>query len=235
MTSSKRLAGALMLGWALSAFAPERSAVAQQRIPSAQELETARMLYKEGKALRANGDLRGALEKLQAAHALGNTPVTGIELARTYVLAGLLVEARETALYIARIPVADDETGKSVEARTDAAHLAEELEPRIPTLVVRVPGLLPNESVRVSIDRAEVPEAATNEAQKVNPGQHEVVVRTDEGRVGRDSVEVVEGETREVAVSLSLRPRLRCNRWRPRRWRRPRPRTGRRLPASGLS
>ena len=42
-----------------------------------------------------------------------------------------------------RMPVASDETEKSVEARADAAKLAEELRPRIPTVQVRIAGLGP--------------------------------------------------------------------------------------------
>src|SRR5258708_1177786 len=135
MTWRKRLSVLAFFAAGCAAACP---AYAQQHNASAQELETARTLYKEGKELRAKGDLPGALEKFQAAHALGNTPVTGIELARTYALVGQIVEARETCLYIARMPVAPDETEKSAEARADAAKLAEELRPRIPTLLVRV-------------------------------------------------------------------------------------------------
>src|SRR5260221_7276029 len=117
MTSSE--GAALVLALAVTFGSP--MALAQSHTPTAQELETARSLYKEGKALRARGDLRGALEKLRAAHALGNTPVTGIELARTYATAGKLVDAREVCLGIARTAVASDETEKSAEARAEAA------------------------------------------------------------------------------------------------------------------
>jgi hypothetical protein len=206
MTSSRRLLASLALS--LAVLAPAR-ALAQPRAPSAQELETARTLYKEGKELRARGDLRGALEKLQAAHALGNTPVTGIELARTYVLVGRLVEAREVSLYIARIPVASDETEKSAEARTEAATLAEQLRPRIPTLVVKVQGLAAGESAHMAIDGAAVPDAAFGEPQKVNPGKHEVVVRAGEGAAGREArgeVDAPEGQTAELALTVPPAP-----------------------------
>src|SRR5258708_4039869 len=146
MTSSE--GAALVLALAVTLGSPV--ALAQSHTPTAQELETARSLYKEGKALRAGGDLGGALEKLRAAHALGNTPVPGIELARTLVTAGKLVEAREVCLGIARTSVAPDETDKSSEARADAAKLAEDLKARLATLVVDVAGLSP----RVAAHRA---------------------------------------------------------------------------------
>src|SRR4051812_21621751 len=130
MTSSKRILAAV--------FALTLSTHALAGNPSAQDFATARALYKEGKDLRAAGDLKGALEKLTAAHTLGRTPLTGIELARVEVQLGLLVEAREVCLGIARLAVEPDETSRSVEARKDAAQLAEELRPRISSLRVKV-------------------------------------------------------------------------------------------------
>ncbi|HEX3343761.1 MAG TPA: hypothetical protein VHS09_04270 [Polyangiaceae bacterium] len=211
MTSSSRrraaLAFAALLGAAL--VGPASTAFAQTHAPTAQELETARSLYKEGKELRARGDLRGALEKLQAAHALGNTPVTGIELARTYVLTGQIVEAREVCLYIARMATASDETEKSVEARAEASHLAEELRPRIPTLHVRIDGLPAGEAAHLSIDGVPVPDAALTEPQKVDPGKHAVVVRVGEGAASREArgeAAVAEGQSGEVTLVVPSPP-----------------------------
>ncbi len=208
MTSSNRraLAFALVLTTASLSGA---SALAQSHAPTAQELETARTLYKEGKELRAQGNLRGALEKLQAAHALGNTPVTGIELARTYVLAGQIVEAREVCLYIARMPTASDETEKSVEARTEAAHLAEELRPRIPTLRVTIQGLPSGETAHLSIDGVSVPDAALAEPQKVDPGKHTVAIRVGEGAAAREARGegvVTDGQAGEVTLVVPPAP-----------------------------
>ena len=124
MTSSRSLLSALALGVALAASAPAWAAG-----PTAQDLETARTLYKEGKDLRAKGDLKGALAKLLAAHSLGHTPLTGIELARVQANLGMFVEARETCLGVARMPVEADETARSADARTDAAKLADQLKP----------------------------------------------------------------------------------------------------------
>lgn len=207
MTSSRRaFAFALALSAASLAAAP---ALAQPRPPSAQQLETARSLYKEGKELRAQGNLRGALDKLQAAHALGNTPVTGIELARTQVMVGQIVEARELCLYIARIPVAGDETEKSAEARAEAAKLGEELRPRIPTLRVKVEGLPAEETAHLFIDGVRVPDAALTEPQKVDPGKHTVSIRVGEGAAAREARGegvVTEGQAGEVTLAVPPRP-----------------------------
>jgi hypothetical protein len=206
MTSSSRRALAFALVLAAGSL-PGVRASAQAHAPTAQELETARTLYKEGKELRARGDLRGALEKLQAAHALGNTPVTGIELARTYVLVGQIVEAREVCLYIARMPVASDETEKSSEARLEAASLGEELRPKIPTLRVKIEGLHPGETAHLSIDGVSVPDAALTEPQKVDPGKHTVAIRVGEGAAAREARgESMVGEGQAGEVSLTVPP-----------------------------
>jgi hypothetical protein len=179
------------------------AALAQSSPPTAQELETARTLYKEGKELRAAGDLPGAIAKLQAAHALGHTPVTGIELAKTYVLVGKLVEAREVALSVARLGVASDETEKSADARAEAAKLADELRPRIPTLAVKIRGLAQGELAHVVIDGVTIPDAAIAEPQKVDPGKHDVAVRVGDGAAAREahaSADTPEGRAIEVAV-----------------------------------
>jgi hypothetical protein len=207
MTSSSRLVLAGSLVFAGLMFSPQPAGAQAAPVPSptAQELETARALYKEGKELRARGDLAGALEKLQAAHALGNTPVTGIELARTYVMVGQIVEAREVCLYIARIAVAADETEKSVAARSEAARMAEELRPRIPTLRVKVEGLEEGEQARLSIDGGDVPEAALGQPQSVDPGKHAVAVRAGEGAAAREvsrETEVTEGQSGEITLTL---------------------------------
>ncbi|HEY8040359.1 MAG TPA: hypothetical protein VIF15_11225 [Polyangiaceae bacterium] len=216
MTSSSRRRAplalslpALTLTLTLALALAPTPAHAQPHTPTAQELETARTLYKEGKELRAQGNLKGALEKLQAAHALGNTPVTGIELARTYAMVGQIVEAREVCLYIARMPVASDETEKSVEARSDAAKLAEELRPRIPALVVKVNGLAEGDTAHLSIDGVTVPDAAFAEPLKVDPGKHLVSLRIGDGAAAREvhgEANVAEGQTGELTLTVPPAP-----------------------------
>jgi hypothetical protein len=209
MTSSR--CWLAVLGVVLAVLSMTPATFAQSNPPTAQELETARTLYKEGKELRAAGDLKGAVEKLRAAHALGQTPVTGIELARTYVLVGKLVEAREVALQIARLGVASDETEKSADARTEGAKLAEELRPRIPTLTVKIRGLAPGDVPHLSIDGVVVPDVALGEPQKVDPGKHDVLLSVGEGaaaRQARASADTPEGQAIEVALDVPPAPAL---------------------------
>jgi hypothetical protein len=202
MTSSRRRALALVALVSLATAASETRVLAQ----SAGELETARALNKEGKELRAAGKLHEALLKFKAAHDLGRTPVTGIELARTEVLVMQLVEAREVCLGIARLPVADDETERSASARDEAEKLAEELRPRIPSVLVRLSNVPLGRAPTVLIDRVVVPAAAAGEPQKVNPGRHEVAAKIGQGPEESVIVDVREAETKEVP--LTLRPEM---------------------------
>src|ERR1700737_416385 len=117
MTSSRgaRFARVLFFTSACSAgfaFIPGR-AFAET---SASDLESARELYKQGKDLRAAGDIQGALEKFKAGRPLGQPPVPGLHGGRAQMDRAQLVEAREVFLSIARLPVQSDEGEKSVGA-----------------------------------------------------------------------------------------------------------------------
>jgi hypothetical protein len=192
---------ALLLAGILSLLVTARMGRAQ----SAADLETARSLFREGRDLRAKGDLLGALEKLKAAHAAGRTPITGMELARTHAMVGQLVEAREVALDVARIPVAPDETERSAEARTEAAHLAENLRARIPTLTVHVTGAPAGAVPEVFVDGEELPAALIGEPRKLDPGAHVIAVRAPDGATAMSRATLAEGEAQEVAIAYPVR------------------------------
>jgi hypothetical protein len=202
-TRRRVLAGAtLALGVAM-ALAPCRLASAQQR--SAADIAQARDLFNEGTSLRDKGDTAGALEKLRAAHALAATPITGLELGRTYIAAGKLVEAREVLLGVGRIPVSPQETARSAAARTTAAQLAEQVRPRIARLGVHVTGAA-LDAVTVSIDGATVASDALAAPRPVNPGKHQVVAVPSSGARAEATVDIKEGESRDVELHVTLAP-----------------------------
>ncbi|MDF2694215.1 MAG: hypothetical protein K0S65_2598 [Labilithrix sp.] len=200
MTSNRSLATPLVAGWLLISSPSWAQTTAAQ--PSAADLESARELYKEGKELRTKGDLRGALERFKAALGYGQTPVTGLELGKTHLALGELVEAREVLLGVARIKVASDETEKSDAARKQSAELAEEIRPRIPTLVVRLSGVSADATPQVTVDGASVPVVSLTSMRKVNPGDHNVTVRL-AGRETTRSATLVESETKQLTIDLT--------------------------------
>jgi len=199
MTSARCGAVALLIAFAVPLTHPS-SARAE---PTSEDLASARALFKEGRALREKGDLPKAIEKLRAAHALGQTPITGLELARTYVLVGKLVDAHEVSLGVARLSVASDETVKSEVARAEAAKLATALEPRLAKLVISVKGAPAGAAPQVIVDGEAIPLAALGEARSADPGSHLVVLTLPPGREVRAQLEVNEGESRDVVLDAS--------------------------------
>jgi hypothetical protein len=201
MTTSSRLRRSLYSAcFALCAATIALPAYAQQ--PSAADLESARELYKEAKALREKGDLRGALERFKAAHAYGQTPVTALELGRTHMQLGELVEAREVLLSVARMKVQPDETERSAAARSEAADLAEQIKPKIPTLVVKLQNVPSGSEPQLTVDGAPVPVVSQSAVRKTNPGAHVVVARAG-GREEKRNVDLKEGESHELAIAFS--------------------------------
>jgi hypothetical protein len=185
---------------AVSQGTAERSASAQQQ-HSAGDVAQARELFNQGLALRESGDLGGAIEKLRAAHGLASTPITGVELGRTYLSAGKLVEAREVLLSVGRLPLESRETQRSATARADATQLAEQMRTRIPSLLVKVNGV-PLDSVAVTIDGAAVATEALTAPRLVNPGLHEIVATSTSGGNASTKVDVKEGESRSVELRI---------------------------------
>lgn len=183
-----------------SAFLLLAPATARADEPSAADSETALTLYKDGKALRDKGDLQGALEKLKAAYALVETPITALELGKTHVQMGKLVEAREVLLSVARIPVRKNESTKASEARTEAEALAAQVKPRLASLTVRVKGVPPGAIARVTVDGAGVPPDAMSAPRILNPGAHVVVLEVN-GKPTQSDLSLSDGEARELEIA----------------------------------
>jgi hypothetical protein len=170
---------------------------------SAADIETARQLYNQGVELRDRGDMKGALEKFRAAHALGNTPITGLELCKTYASLAQPVEAREVCLGVGRIPPLAGETPRSQEARNEAIRLAEEQRPKIATVRLRVTGVPQGREPTVTVDGAPVPLAALGELRAVDPGHHEVSARIGNGPETRSAIDLGPGESRDIVLPVT--------------------------------
>ncbi len=173
---------------------------------TAADLESARQLYNQGIELRDKGDTKGALEKFRAAHALGNTPLTGVELCKTHAALRQPVEAREVCLGVGRIPPLAQETARSQEARNEAARIAEEQRPKIGSLRLDIKGVPAGREPTVTVDGVAVPAAALSEPRAVNPGVHVVTARVGTGGETRATLETKEGETRQIELAVQPPP-----------------------------
>jgi hypothetical protein len=171
-----------------------------QSTQSAADRETARSLMDEGRSRQQKGDLKGALAAYNGADAIMHVPTTGLAVARTQAALGLLVEARDTALGVTRIPAVPNEPAVIAEGRRAADALANELAPRIPTLTISVkagPGVTPE----IAVDDVSVPYAALVAPRRVNPGHHVVVAKV--GSVERRAeIDLVEKDAKSVALEL---------------------------------
>lgn len=167
---------------------------------TAQDIESARQLYNQGIELRDRGDMERALEKFRAAHALGNTPVTGLELCRTHAALRQPVEAREVCLGVARIAPLAQETQRSQDARAEASRIAEAERSKIGALRLKVTGVPPGWEPTVLVDGVMVPVAALGQPRAVNPGVHAVSARVGSGVETKATLETREGETRDIEL-----------------------------------
>jgi hypothetical protein len=172
--------------------------------PSAPERETARALMTDGDRLRAAGDLRAALTRYQAAHAIVHAPTTGLDLARVQAQLGLLVEARSTASEVIHHPVAPNEPAVFSSARREATTLANELESRVPAVKAEVQPS--GAQYTVSIDGVSLPAEIGSLPYKVNPGPHSLRVDAPGYVTANRQVTLTDGETQTASIVLTPQP-----------------------------
>jgi hypothetical protein len=183
------------------AIAMSAIAVTPQRLEAAPvnavDRENARKLLNDGLDLRDEGKLDAALVKLQAADALVSTPVTRLEVGRTQMMLGKLVEARVTLNTVKTMAVAPEDEPKYAKTRLEAAGLADSIVPRLAAirLVLKSPA-------SVAVDGDPIPEAALTETRVVNPGPHVIAAKTGDGSTTTIEVTVQEGQTKDVVIEL---------------------------------
>lgn len=147
----------------LAALATTQVAAAQT--PS--ERVAARHLMDDGDRYTEAKQFGEALRVHAAAHAIMRVPTTGIEVARTYAALGRLVEARDAASDVTRMPT----EGKRAEAICGRAHRsggAGRRARQIPILRLELTGADPA-TLHASIDDRELPTRALAAPQRVNP------------------------------------------------------------------
>ena len=180
----------------LIALSLATSAAAQE--PSASARATARALMDDGFDRKDHGDLRGALEQFAAADALVHAPTTALEAARTEEALGLLVEARNRLEGIAPTGPAG-EYRELTEARVSAAHLADDLDARIPRVRFT---LEQTHDATLLLDGETVPRAARAVVHRLDPGAHVVVAHAASGAEVRIPFTLAEHDARAIAIAI---------------------------------
>ena len=193
MTASNSFAlaaGALLFLVPASALADPPPAPA----PSEEQVQAARVPYKEARELHRQGRLKEALERGLEAYRIASTPVTALEAGHLLVEAGRLVEAREIMRSVALFPVSPRESEKGREARQEAAALGATLDARIPKVAIAGRGA----GMEVILDGK--PFAASDPAAWVglDPGGHTLVVRAGERTCTTIGLTLAEAEARTI-------------------------------------
>ncbi|MDB4938305.1 MAG: hypothetical protein JWP87_5277 [Labilithrix sp.] len=182
-------------------FAVTTSASHALAAPSAAQRETARRLMDEGKERARVGDHDRALEAYRKAHDLMKVPTTGIALAKAHLALGHLVEARDVALEVVRMPRENGEPPIFDKSRKQAKELEASVKPRIPTVRIIVKG---GPATRVMVDDGEVAALLLGEPVAVNPGKHTISAKNADGSEKRADVELGERDGKEVELTLPV-------------------------------
>lgn len=189
------VAAACVLGLVLSVA----SRVARAEAVNPQDRATARQLALEGYEALHAGEYAVAVDRLQRADQLVHAPTIKLDLARSHVGLGHLVEAHELYQQILREGVAPGSPPSWQKAVASARQEVVQLEPRLAWLNVRVEG---PRKPRVKLDGTELPAASLGAKRAVDPGKMELSAEADGFLPLRQTVQVGEGESRDVRLVL---------------------------------
>ncbi len=166
---------------------------------SAEDKESARVLFGIGLGLLEKGEARLALEKFELADKLYSTPITSLQVGKTHLALSELVAAHAAFIKVATIPVRTSESEKSAAARDEAAKLALEVRPRLAELRVALIGLGDDRLSAMTLDARPVASPQFYAPQLLDPGVHHVLVRV-------SGVDAQGGaRVRELSATVSLK------------------------------
>ena len=194
LVAARGCAFALVTALAPVAMAQAEHGDSTQTEPRPEDVESAKVAFTEGLALRDKGDESGALAKFRAAYALVPTPITGLEVGRSLVATGHVVEGRAILLEVAKMPKKPGESEKAEESRRDAETEAEKARAKLATLTVETDASV---DPTVSIDDVVIPKEALQAPRVLDPGHHVIVVHA-RGKSGRAEVDLAAGEQQQV-------------------------------------
>ncbi len=169
--------------------------------PTAAQRETARRLMDEGKERMKSGDRLRAVEAYQKAHDLMHVPSTGMALANAQLAAGHLVEARDVALEVVRMPRETNEPKVFEQSRKQAKDLEAALKARIPTVRIVVKG---GPAQKVTVDDVEVAPLLLGEPMALNPGHHVIVGKNADGISKTEDIDLVERDVKDVELLVPV-------------------------------
>jgi hypothetical protein len=166
----------------------------------------ARALAAQGSAAYEAGDFQHALELFERAGAIIPAPTITLMEARTLVELGRLVDALERYDATEHMLDLDPTNPAYVDAAATAQREKQPLLERIPTLRVRVEGVLPGELYDVIVDGKKVQPALAAVDRPSDPGPHRVEATTSRGRSAKRELTLVERAHEDVELVLAPLP-----------------------------
>lgn len=164
--------------------------------------DEARVLFEEGLALEKRGDHEAALEKFVGAAKRRPTPGVRFHEAYCLEMTGRLAAALRAyeAAEVAARAHGKPEPLRAVQDRLSA------LKMRVPRLVLRLSAPPPDEAASLEVDGAPASLAALLEAAPVfvDPGAHEIIARSQSGRVASAHIDVAEGDAKDVELRFAV-------------------------------
>jgi hypothetical protein len=141
---------------------------------------------------------------LQSAWDFVPTPITGFELGKTHLMLGHVLQAHEMFAHVGRLPSSVEESSRSQSARDESVRLMKDLEPRIPSLRVKLamPANAPaSASADVKVDDEKLTLNGNEAKLFVEVGPHDIVAKAGDGPEQKVHVEVAESEVKDVQLT----------------------------------
>lgn len=179
------------------------SALALAHEPSPEERTTARELALEGHNALQAGDYAQAVDRFSRADNLVHAPTILVDLGRSYIGLGKLVQAHEAFQRVLREGVQADAPAPWHRALAAAQEEDTALKPRLAWVTIHVQGA---PAPRLKLDGGELAPASIGVRRAIDPG-HRVVVAQAEGFLpALSNIDLSEGETLEIQLELKRDP-----------------------------
>jgi hypothetical protein len=171
--------------------------------PSEADRASARALAAEGYDALERKDYAKAVDRFRHADALVHAPTISVDLARSLVGLGRLVEASERYQLVLREGLPKNAPASWKKALDDAQAEAADLEPRLAWIVIHVMGPLDPE---VTINGDKVPEGAIGARRAADPGSCTVRATADGFEPEEQTIALQEGGEQTVTLVLKRAP-----------------------------
>ena len=175
--------------------------------PSAQtpeDKETARVLFGDGMVLRDEQKKPADAEKkIEQAWKLLQTPIIGLELGRTKMQLGHLIEARELFANVGKMPVKPNESKATRDARDEAAKMIDAVSARIAGVTITV-NHAPESGFSIKVDGVDFNLAALGVSRKMDPGAHTIVFEQPNRAPQTLSLDLKDAENRAVSFDYDV-------------------------------